>query len=70
MKGLTIAFSENGGMVITVNVPVKFDKPTTVHGPKGEMVNYDGGFQQKVFTATSVDEAVSIVRDKLLELQK
>lgn len=56
-KNITIALSDNGGFVITVTgqgVPERV--------PGNPQL---GGYRQKLFTATTIDEAMILVREQL-----
>jgi hypothetical protein len=58
-KGIAITISENGGFVINVTTT----SITEVGGVSRSIP------QTKTYIATSVDDAVNIVRERLLEIQ-
>lgn len=69
MNSINIQLSDNGGFVLTINREIKNIRPERGRMPQ-ETINPMGGrTDQKMLTATSVDDAVNIVRNKLLEMQ-
>lgn len=65
-KEITVTMADNGGVLIVVNRPVE----QTVSAGRESLTSFKTTrTETSLFTAGSVDDAMVIIRDKMLELQ-